>query len=66
MEQKMIKNLLAFKNKYGNKWVAKDIDTDKVVGSAKTLSALVIFLKKKKVENYRTEKVLPPNVAFIS
>lgn len=66
MDQKVKKQLLSFKNKYGGKWVAKDSGTEKVVGSAKTLIALVIALKKKNIKNYRTEKVLPPNVAFIS
>jgi len=58
-----IDQIIEFKRKYQNKWVALDIEDGKVLLASSNLKRLVKSLGKKK--DYVLEKVLPPDVAFI-
>ena len=57
---------LEYKRKFANMWVAKSKTTGVIVAAAKTLQELATNLVREKSSSYTIEKVLPPNVAFIS
>ena len=56
---------LNIKRKYKNQWIARDADSGKVIASNKSLLGLKQKLGDTNT-NYFLEKVLPPDVAFIS
>lgn len=58
------KQLLAYRIKYQNKWVALDTKSSKVLASDKNLSSVVAKANKKNTK-YVLEKVLPISKAFI-
>lgn len=47
-------------------WVAKSKTTGAMIAVAKTLRELATNLVREKSSSYTIEKVLPPDVAFIS
>ena len=57
---------LEYKTKFANMWVAKNKATGAMMAVAKTLQELASTLTKEKNSSYIIEKVLPPDVAFIS
>jgi len=57
---------LEYKIKFANMWVAKNKATGAMMAVAKTLQELASALTKEKNSSYVIEKVLPPDVAFIS
>lgn len=59
-----IDELIKFKNKYKNCWVARDIDTGKILDAGKDLKILAKKLKRA-ANTYLIENILPPDVAYI-
>ena len=59
------KEIIFFKEKYQNKWVAKNKGNNRVLVASKSLKVLAEKLKTSE-QDYVLEWVFPPDVAFAS
>ena len=65
MANKKLQEIISFKEKYKNKWVAKSKDSGEILVASKTLTSVAKKLQHSN-EDYTLEWVYPPNISFAS